>query len=107
VLAGRHEGVQTDLDRLGEERGEALGQDEHWIYRRDPSVRVPWDVAVLRTAGGVPYLAPALQLLYKSTGRRPKDEVDAAEVIPALDARQRSLLSQLLDANDPWRRHLS
>jgi hypothetical protein len=83
------------------------GSDENWIYRRDPSVLVPWDMAVLRTTDGIPYLAPELQLLYKSKGQRSKDEVDAAEVIPSLDARQRELLSRLLEPDHPWRRQLS
>lgn len=83
------------------------GPDENWIYRRDPSVQVPWGVAVLRTADGIPYLAPELQLLYKSKGLRPKDEVDAAEVIPCLDARQRGRLSRLLESNHPWQRRLA
>lgn len=83
------------------------GTDETWIYRRDPSVSVPWDMAVLRTTEGVPYLAPELQLLYKSKDLRPKDEVDAAEVIPSLDARQRGLLSGLLAPDHPWQRRLA
>jgi len=83
------------------------GSDEDWIYRRDPSVRVPWGMAVLRTTEGVPYLAPELQLLYKSKGLRPKDDVDAAEVIPRLDARQRGLLSRLLESSHPWQRQLT
>jgi hypothetical protein len=83
------------------------GSDRSWIYRRDPSVSVPWDMAVLRTAEGIPYLAPELQLLYKSKGLRPKDEVDAAEVIPSLDARQRELLSRLLKPDHPWQRRLA
>jgi hypothetical protein len=83
------------------------GSPERWIYRRDPSVQVPWAMAVLRTARGIPYLAPELQLLYKSKGLRAKDEVDAAEVIPSLDARQRDLLSRVLDADHPWQRHLT
>jgi hypothetical protein len=83
------------------------GSDERWIYRRDPSVRVPWGMAVLRSAEGIPYLAPELQLLYKSKGLRPKDDVDAAEVIPSLDARQRGLLSRLLEPDHPWQRRLA
>jgi hypothetical protein len=31
-------------------------------------------MAVLRTADGIPYLAPELQLLYKSKGLRSKDK---------------------------------
>lgn len=83
------------------------GSEASWIYRRDPSVQVPWGMAVLRTADGVPYLAPELQLLYKSKGLRSKDEVDAAEVIPNLNARQRCLLSRLLASNHPWQRRLA
>jgi hypothetical protein len=82
------------------------GSEESWIYRRDPSVRIPWDAAVLRTDQGIPYLAPELQLLFKSKRLRPKDDVDAAEVIPALDPRQRELLSRLLEPGHPWRRLL-
>jgi hypothetical protein len=83
------------------------GSDENWIYRRDPSVVVPWDMAVLRTTEFIPYLAPELQLLYKHKGLRSKDEVDAAEVIPSLDARQRELLSRLLEPGHPWQRRLA
>ncbi len=59
------------------------GDEETWMYRRDPSVRVPWPDAVLHTSDGIPYLAPELQLLFKSKAPRPKDDVDAREVIPA------------------------
>ncbi|HZM41983.1 MAG TPA: hypothetical protein VFB94_22860 [Acidimicrobiales bacterium] len=83
------------------------GSDDAWVYRRDPSVRLPWALAVLRTADGVPYLSPELQLLYKSKGLRPKDDVDAAQVIPHLDDRQRDLLSRLVEPDHPWQRLLS
>jgi hypothetical protein len=83
------------------------GSNDTWTYRRDPSVQVPWDLAVLRTADGIPYLSPELQLLFKSTGVRPKDDVDAAEVIPHLDDRQRELLSRLLEPDHAWRRLLT
>ena len=43
----------------------------------------------------------------KSTGLRPKDDVDAAEVIPTLDPRQRELLSRLLEPDHPRRRRLA
>jgi hypothetical protein len=82
------------------------GSDETWIYRRDRSVQVPWDVAVLRSADGIPYLAPELQLLYKSKGVRPKDDLDAAEVIPTLDARRRGFLASVLAPGHAWHRLL-
>ena len=83
------------------------GSNDSWIYRRDPSVQQRWDVAVLRTTDGIPYLAPELQLLFKSKGLRPKDDVDAAEVIPALDAAQRGFLGRHLRVDHPWRRLLA
>ena len=42
-----------------------------------PASRKPWDEAVLTSADGVPYLAPELQLLFKSRDVREKDDVDA------------------------------
>jgi len=78
------------------------GDEECWIYRRDPTLRVPWDEAVLRSDGGIPYLAPELQLLFKSKVVRPKDEVDAHEVIPALTLDRRQRLGALLPDDHPW-----
>jgi hypothetical protein len=78
------------------------GDDRRWVYRRNPSVRVPWAVAVLRTPDGVPYLAPELQLLFKSKGHRPKDDLDAAEAITELSDRRREWLARHLDDTDPW-----
>jgi hypothetical protein len=83
------------------------GSDEAWIYRRDPSVQRSWDLAVLHSANGVPYLAPELQLLYKSKGRRPKDEADAIEVIPRLEDEQRAFLVRSLEPAHPWQRLLA
>jgi hypothetical protein len=82
------------------------GDDHDWIYRRDTRLRVPWADAVLASEDGIPYLAPELQLLFKSTDIRPKDDFDAQQVIPelAVDASER--LSQLLPADHPWQRLL-
>ena len=82
------------------------GTPECWVYRRDPSLRLPWNVAVLRTSDGIPYLAPELQLLFKSKGLRPKDDVDAAQVIPSLEARRRQLLAEVLGPDHPWQQLL-
>jgi len=79
------------------------GDADAWIYRRDPSLRLPWNVAVHRTADGTPYLTPALQLLFKSKDVRPKDDVDAAEVIPTLDAWGVALLDVRLRGGHRWR----
>jgi hypothetical protein len=64
---------------------------------------------VLRTTDGVPYLAPELQLPYKSKGLRAKDEPDAAKAIPRLDARQGARLAGVVAAapDHQWQRRLA
>jgi hypothetical protein len=78
------------------------GDDDVWIYRRDPSIQFQWTDAVLRSPRGVPYLAPELQLLFKSKDRREKDDIDAAEVIPQLEIGRRDRLALLLPSEHPW-----
>jgi hypothetical protein len=83
------------------------GNEREWIYRRDASVKRPWETAVLRTRSGVPYLAPELQLLFKSKDLRSKDHADAERVIPTLDHRERAFLAVHLVADHPWHRFLT
>ncbi len=83
------------------------GTDEEWIYRRNPEIRRPWRNAVLYTGDGVPYLAPDLQLLFKSKDVRPKDEVDAGQVIPILSRAERGFLQENLPADHVWQRLLA
>ncbi len=61
-----------------------------------------WPEAVLITIRGVPYLAPELQLLFKSEDARPKDDVDAASVIPELEPEGRAWLAHRLPADHGW-----
>lgn len=81
-----------------------IGEEDQafWVFRRDPSVHILWEDAVLRSEQGVPYLAPELQLLFQSKDVRQKDESDAAGVIPALTLAQRSRLRYLLPDDHPW-----
>lgn len=78
------------------------GTDREWRYRRDPSLRLPWRDAVLRTHDGIPYLAPDLQLLFKSKHPRPKDDLDSGTVIPQLEPDRRERLRRWLPAGHPW-----
>lgn len=78
------------------------GDDREWVYRRDPSVHRPWDVAVLRSPDGLPYLAPEIQLLFKAKNARPKDEIDATVVIPLLEPDRRDWLFRQLPVGHPW-----
>lgn len=77
--------------------------DEHdWIYRRDRSVRRPWEETVLSTSEGLPYLAPEVQLLFKSKTIRPKDTLDAVTVIPQLDPKRSAWLVRHLPSDHAW-----
>jgi hypothetical protein len=78
------------------------GHDEFWIYRRDPSLQVRWAQAVLQIPDGIPYLAPELQLLFKSKDRRDKNDTDARQVIPELDHERLDQLARLLPTDHPW-----
>ena len=79
------------------------GDEDSWIYRRDPAVRRPWGEVVRTTAGGIPYLVPEVQLLFKSCTLRPKDDLDARLVVPVLDHGARAFLGAALPAGHPWR----
>lgn len=83
------------------------GDDTHWVFRRDRSLRVPWEQAVLRSALGVPYLAPELQLLFKYKNPRAKDDQDLLEMLPDLDADRLSLLAARLPGHHPWQPHIA
>ncbi len=83
------------------------GSAAAWVYRRDPAIALPWDDAVLRSPGGVPYLAPEIQLLFKSRNHRPKDDADAARVIPYLEPERIAFLDRHLPPGHPWRGRLA
>lgn len=66
-----------------------------WVFKRDPSVAIPWDRA-LHTVDGVRYLRPELALLHKAHLDRPKDRADL--VAASLDPVARIWLAQTLRA---------
>lgn len=78
------------------------GDAEHWIFRRDSRLRLPWTTAVLTSADGMSHLAPELQLLFNSRDPGPKDEIDAAVVIPLLSSAAVELLAAWLGPAHPW-----
>lgn len=83
------------------------GDETEWVYRPDQRIRRSWDRAVLWTPWGLPYLAPELQLLFKSRDPRPKDHLDARQVIPLLDPDQHTFLADHLDDDHPWRQQVA
>lgn len=82
------------------------GTADEWVYRRQPAIRRPWPLAVLIDAASTPYLAPELQLLFKSKEPRPKDHLDAEVAIPTLDDAAKKFLIEHLPHDHPWMRLL-
>jgi hypothetical protein len=72
-----------------------------WVYRRDPRVRRPLDALTWQHDDGLAYLAAEVQLLYKSKGRREKDEVDFEAAALLLSRDRRAWLRGALELSDP------
>lgn len=80
-------------------------QGDQWIFRRNPSIRLPLGAVVRRTTAGVPYFAPEVQLLFKAKHMREKDLSDFEVALPLLDNSSRdwlrTRLAETYDAH-PW-----
>lgn len=83
------------------------GDPDVWIYRREPRIRRPLAEVVGRTATGLPYLAPEIQLLYKSKSPRARDERDFRRLWPLLSEDARTWLDQALTLVSPHHQWLS
>jgi hypothetical protein len=77
--------------------------DEEWVFKRDTSIRLPWQRAA-HTVGGIGYLRPEVALLFKARLDRPKDRADllAARLDPAGRAWLAGTLARL--GHDDWAR---
>jgi hypothetical protein len=83
---------------------------DDWVFRRQPAVRMPLSSAIRRTADGIPYLAPEIQLLYKARNPRAKDHSDFELVLARLPEHGRSWLRAALVRAEPqhaWLTRLS
>src|SRR5688572_32870582 len=75
--------------------------DDTWVYRREPRIRRPMSTVVRQSPDALPYLAPEIQLLYKSKGPRERDDVDFAQISPLLAADARMWLHDALELTAP------
>jgi hypothetical protein len=75
--------------------------EDEWVFRRQPDIRRRLATIVRRTAEALPYLAPEIQLLYKSRNPRPRDEADFRLLAPRLDGEARAWLNDALVRTDP------
>jgi hypothetical protein len=78
-----------------------------WVYRRQPGIQRPLEMTVRRDPQGIPYLAPEVQLLYKSRRARPKDHADFEHIAPKLDLAACEWLRDALAISEPGHRWLS
>ena len=96
--------------RAGETPGEIEfllneAADDHWVFRRDPRIRRPISKSAMRTASGIPFLAPVIVLLYKAKDPTAKDEADFERVRPHLGFTRRLWLRGALKTchpGHPW-----
>lgn len=82
----------------------------HWVSRRDPRIRMSLADTRRVSPSGIPYLAPEVQLLYKSRSPRPKDEHDLHATIAHLGPAQRTWLHDaiaLTSPTHPWLERLT
>jgi hypothetical protein len=76
----------------------------NWVYRRDARITRPVDQVVL-WRGTLPYVNPAVQLLFKAVDTRPQDEQDLAAVLPSLSDEERQWLAEAIRLScpaSPW-----
>lgn len=78
-------------------------RDDRWLFRRDSRIGGPIATLGLKR-DGIPYLAPEIQLLFKSKQRRPRDEADRTTALPAMSADQIRWLLDALRLYDPGNR---
>jgi hypothetical protein len=75
--------------------------DETWVYRREPRIRRPMSTVVRQSPEGLPYLAPEIQLLYKSKAPRERDELDFSHTCRRLAPEARRWLRDALELVKP------
>jgi hypothetical protein len=94
-------GRPSPADRWAVEIMLADGTMTEWMFRRDNAIALPGDQLLRRTADGVPYCTPEVQLLYKSKMARPKDDVDFARCLHRLTYAQRGWLADAIASSEP------
>ena len=74
---------------------------DRWNYRRDERIWRSFEFAIHRSRGGIPYIAPEIQLLYKSKTVRAKDQTDFERVVGRLNLDARTWLRASIAALHP------
>jgi hypothetical protein len=83
------------------------GGSDQWTFRRDHKIGRPLEIAIRRNSDGIPYLAPEIQLLYKSKAVRSNDQIDFDRVVGRLDRDARAWLRTSIEGMYPSHAWLS
>jgi hypothetical protein len=77
-----------------------------WIFRRDASIRMPYERVIDWTDDGIPHGRPEIILLYKAKhADRERDQGDFGAVLPMLEPARRRWLAEALEVvhpGHPW-----
>ena len=77
-------------------------EGDYWLYKRNPKIRGPLSELAYADSKGMPYLAPAIQLLYKSKlPFREKDSIDFEKALPLLSQKKRIWLVEMIKDEYP------
>lgn len=76
---------------------------DQWVYRREKTIQAPKADLFREDIHGIPYLNPAVQLLFKgdSTQIRDKDTLDFHSVLPFLSHEEKIWLKEALKQQFP------
>jgi hypothetical protein len=100
VCARRLDGMPRQIEFLFSE-----ARDEQWVFRRDARIERPLSEAIRVTRFRVPYLDPAIVLLFKAKDPKPKDVADFELLRPNLGVSDCLWLRAALEtaqAGHPW-----
>jgi hypothetical protein len=90
------EGAPWRLDVIREQ-----WENDVWIYRRDPRIRLRVADLVRRTVDDIPYARPEVIVLFKAKSPSEKDEADFETILPELGPDRRAWLRQALGLAHP------
>ena len=79
----------------------AESNDDEWIFRRNPEVRMPLARMGFHPLWGLPYLAPEIVLLFKAKHLEARDRIDFENAMPSLSAEARRWLRDAIEKTHP------
>ncbi|MCG7343760.1 hypothetical protein MHZ92_06420 [Sporosarcina sp. ACRSL] len=76
-------------------------QEDRWVFRRNPTITFPSSTLFLTSEEGIPFLHPAVVLLYKAKIAREKDHADFQAMKNLLSVKDRQWLCHALETHVP------